>query len=261
MLTRQRILLTALFITGLVADFSNQLYAQSAPVGVKNIVLVHGAWADGSNWAKIIPMLEAKGYQVTAVQNPLTSLEDDVAATKRVIAVQDGPVLLVAHSWGGVVITQAGNDPKVLGLVYVAAFAPGDNESLTDAAKAFPPAPGPGEGRPDGAGFVTLTAKGVHQYFCPDLTTAERNVILATQGPLAIDVGNQKVAKAAWKTKPTWYLVASEDQMINPDLERSFAKNMKAKTLVLKSSHVPMLSQPAKVAAFITEAAGTVKPN
>lgn len=227
--------------------------------GVKNIVLVHGAFADGSSWANIIPLLEAKGLTVVAVQNPLTSLSDDIAAVKRSIASLDGPVLLVGHSWGGVVISGAGNDPKVVGLVYVAAFAPNDAQSLIDASQTAPPAPGLGETKPDAAGFLSLTLKGVHDDFAQDLPLLERKVVWATQGPWAAAT-SEKITKAAWRLKPTWYIVASEDRMINPDLERQFARKMKATTLTLKTSHVPMLSQPVKVAAFIAEAAGKVKP-
>ena len=128
---------------------------------VKNIVIVHGAWVDGSSWSKVISLLQAKGFHVVAVQNPLTSFADDVAATRRVIALQDGPVLLVGHSYGGVVITEAGNDPKVVGLVYVAAFAPSDGESINSVAKNYPPAPLGGELRPDAQGFLSVTPKGV----------------------------------------------------------------------------------------------------
>ncbi len=258
MKTRNCIFVSALAIASFVMA-AQMSWAQSATNGVKNIVLVHGAFADGSGWAKIIPLLQAKGFNVVAVQNPLTSLVDDVAAAKRAISLQKGPVLLVAHSWGGVVISQMGNDPQVAGLVYISAFAPDDNQSLNDASKAFPAAPGLGEGRPDASGFLSLSAKGVLEDFCQDLPVTERKVILATQGTWAASATDQKIAKAAWKTKPTWYIVASEDRMINPDLERSFAKRMKATTLTLKSSHVPMLSQPTKVAAFITEAAEKVK--
>jgi pimeloyl-ACP methyl ester carboxylesterase len=194
-----------------------------------------------------------------AVQNPLSSLGDDVAATKRAIALQDGPVLLVGHSWGGVVISEAGNDAKVASLVYVAAFAPDDNQSLGEAAQAFPPAPGNGEVHADAAGFLSLTAKGIHENFCPDLPLAERKVILATQGDWSASAPGEKITTAAWKTKPSWYINAAEDRMINPDLQRSFASKIKAKTLTLPSSHVPMLSHPAKVAAFIAEAAGVAK--
>jgi len=143
-------LLTAALETGAAAQ-------TNSPEGVKNIVLVHGAWADASSWSKVIPLLQAKGLHVVAVQNPLTSLADDVAATKRAIALQDGPVLLVGHSYGGVVITEAGNDPKVAGLVYVAAFAPAEGESVGSVTKPYPPAPLGNELRPDAQGFLTVT--------------------------------------------------------------------------------------------------------
>jgi pimeloyl-ACP methyl ester carboxylesterase len=223
--------------------------------GIKNIVLVHGAFADGTSWARVIPLLEAKGYHVIAVQNPLNSLADDVAATKRAIGLLDGPVLLVGHSWGGVVITEAGTDPRVAALVYVAAAAPEDNQSIAEMAAAAAPPIGSKATAPDGAGFVLLTREGALNDFAQDLPLAERQLIYPTQGPWGLKAVNDKVSVAAWKTKPTWYIVASEDHMINPDLERDLAKRMHATTLVLKTSHVPMLSQPAKVANFIIEAA------
>ena len=145
----------------LTAVFPTEAAAQSnSPQGVRNVVIVHGAWADGSSWSKVIPLLQAKGLHVVAVQNPLTSLADDVAATRRAIALQDGPVLLVGHSYGGVVITEAGNDPKVVGLVYVAALAPSEGESVASVTKPFPPAPLGGEVRADAEGFLTVTPKG-----------------------------------------------------------------------------------------------------
>jgi pimeloyl-ACP methyl ester carboxylesterase len=251
-----RLVLRALAASLLVLSFTVPTRAQSAPGGVKNVVLVHGAFADGSSWAKVIPVLQAKGFRVIAVQNPLTSLGDDVAATKRAIALMDGPVLLVGHSWGGVVITEAGNDPRVAGLLYVAALAPGDGQSIVDVVQNTPPAPGNAEYRADAAGFQSLTAKGIDQFFAQDVPPAERKVIFATQGPWAKKAPTEKVSKAAWKTKPSWSIVAGDDRMINPDLQRAQAKTMKATTLELKTSHVPMVSQPAKVAAFIIKAAG-----
>lgn len=260
MWTVNRVVIGALLSILMTLSQSEEVAAQPSAAGVKNVVLIHGAFADGSSWAKIIPLLEAKGLHVVAVQNPLSSLEDDVAAAKRAIALQDGPVLLVGHSWGGVVISQAGTDPKVAGLVYVAAFAPDDNESLVDASKTFPPTPGLSEAKPDAAGFLSLTAKGIHEDFCPDLPMTERKIVLATQGPWSAVCTTDKVSKAAWKVKPSWYIVASEDRMINPDLERQFARTMKATTLEVKASHVPMLSQPKLVADFISEAARKVIP-
>ncbi|WP_221391496.1 alpha/beta fold hydrolase [Dyadobacter sp. NIV53] len=237
---------------------SNTNLAQAQSKGVKNIVLVHGAFADGSSWAKIIPLLEAKGLKVIAVQNPLSSLKDDVAAAKRAIALMDGPVLLVGHSWGGVVISEAGNDPKVTRLLYVAAFAPDGGQSLSDVAKTLPPGPGNNEVRPDASGFLSLTPKGIHEDFAQDLPESERRIILATQGTWSAAAPGEKIAKAAWKTKPSWYIVAKKDRMINPDLQRKMAKNIKATTIELNTSHVPMVSQPAKVAAFIIEAASNI---
>jgi pimeloyl-ACP methyl ester carboxylesterase len=235
------------------------LITAPATTGVKNIVLVHGAFADGSSWAKIIPLLEAKGYHITAVQNPLTSLADDVAATKRAIALQNGPVLLVGHSWGGAVITEAGTDSRVAGLVYVAAAAPEAGQSFVDMAQAAAPPLGAHAFKPDAAGFLSLTHDGAQHDFAPDLPVAESALIYATQGPWASSAAmKDKISTPAWKEKPSWYVVASEDRMINPDLQRTLAKRMNATTLVLKSSHVPMLSQPAKVAAFISEAAEKV---
>jgi len=227
----------------------------SVATRIKNVVLVHGAWADGSSWVKVIPLLEKAGLNVVAVQNPLMSLADDVATTKRAIALQDGPVLLVGHSYGGVVITEAGNDPKVVGLVYVAAFAPDAGQALGDLGKEFPPAPGGAEVRPDSAGFLKITTKGVVESFAQDLPMQERRVLAATQGPTNAAAFGGKVANAAWKAKPTWYVVASNDRMIQPDLERQFAKAMNAKTVTLPSSHVPMLSRPADVAKLIIEVA------
>ena len=148
------------------------------------MVLVHGAFADGSSWAKVIPLLEAKGLHVTAVQNPLSSLADDVAATKRAIAIQDGPVILVGHSWAGMVISEAGNDPKVAGLVYVAAIVPDENQSANDVLKPYSPAPVLREAKPDAAGFLSLTRKGIDEDFVPDLPAAERAIVYAIQGSM-----------------------------------------------------------------------------
>jgi pimeloyl-ACP methyl ester carboxylesterase len=224
-------------------------------VGVRNVVLVHGAWADGSSWAKVIPVLEEAGLNAVAVQNPLTSLADDVAAARRAIAIQDGPVLLVGHSYGGAIITEAGADPKVAGLVYVAAFAPDEGQAVFDLGKDLPPAPGGAELRPDATGYLTMTLKGVEENFAQDLPKAERRLLAATQGATNSAAFGAKVSNAAWKAKPTWYVVAEDDRMIPPELERRFAKAMKAKTLALPSSHVPMLSHAREVAKLIIDAA------
>jgi pimeloyl-ACP methyl ester carboxylesterase len=229
--------------------------------GIRNVVLVHGAWADASNWVKVIPLLEAKGLQVVAVQNPLTSLADDVAATKRAIALQDGPVLLVGHSYGGAVITEAGNDPKVIGLVYVAAFAPDAGQAAGDLGKDFPTPPGLGELRPDAFGFLSLTPKGMSDDFAQDLTPAEKRVLIATQHPTSGAALGGKVTTAAWKSKPSWYLITKNDRMIQPQFQEVMAKQMKAKKVItVPSSHLAMMAKPAEVADFIISAAMEVSP-
>ncbi len=224
--------------------------------GLKNIVLVHGAFADGSCWAKIIPLLIAKGFKVTAVQNPLSSLGDDVAAVKRVLSEQDGPVLLVGHSWGGAVITESGNDAKVVGLVYVAAGAPDSGQSFGDWWKDYTPAPGAAQIQPYGKdGFVALTPVGVRECFAQDVPADEATLIYVVQNPIAGRCFADKVGTAAWRSKPSWYLVAANDRTIPPAVQVDSAKRMNATTLTLQSSHVPMISQPEKVAGFICEAA------
>lgn len=228
---------------------------QTHPDGVKNIVLVHGAFADGSSWAKVIPILQKKGYHVIAVQNPLTSFEADVAATKSAIEQAGGPVLLVGHSYGGMVISEAGKATGVAGLVYVAALVPEDGQNVNDVNAAMPPtAVGP-EFKVSSDGYLSLTEKGIDQFFAQDLPLAERKVIFATQVPWAASALQVKVNEPAWESRPSWYIVAAKDGMINPDLERFKAKLIKAKTLELESSHIPMVSQPEKVASFIVQAA------
>ncbi len=222
---------------------------------VKNIVLVHGAWADGSSWSKVIPILQSKGLHVVCVQNPLTSFADDVAATRRIIDAQDGPVLLVGHSYGGAVITEAGNNPKVVGLVYVAAFAPDKGESAATQGKPYGPTPGLAELRPIGDGFLVLTQKGIQEDFAPDLTTDEQMIMVATEVPTQGAALASTISAPAWRNKPTWFVIASNDRMISPKQEKDSAEKMNAKTLILPTSHVPMLSRPEEVAAFIIDAA------
>jgi pimeloyl-ACP methyl ester carboxylesterase len=222
---------------------------------VHNIVLVHGAFADGSSWAKVIPILQAKGYNVTAVGNPLTSFADDVAATNRALALQDGPVILVGHSWGGVVITEAGVDPKVVGLVYVAAFGPDETEVVGDIGKAYPPPPAFAAPIVDKQGFMSMPVEAFVKHFALDLPEADARVAAAVQIPIIASAFGTKVSSVAWKTKPSWYIVSKRDEAIAPDEERFFAKRMKATTTELNTSHVPMLSQPKSVAAVIMDAA------
>ena len=222
----------------------------------KNVVLVHGAWADGSSWDKVIPLLEAKGLHVVAVQLSLTSLDNDVDTVRRALALQDGPVVLVGHSYAGAVISIAGNDDKVAGLVFVAAFAPDEGESVFSITKPYPPAPIGTELRPDSQGFVSVTPKGITDDFAQDLSECEKKLLVATQGPTNISCfrTNLPVA-AAWKKKPDWFVVAADDRVIPPDLERAEAAAMNATTITLDSSHVVMLSHPKAVADVIEQAA------
>ncbi|GAB4021280.1 alpha/beta fold hydrolase [Spirosoma koreense] len=256
MATLKRLLAISSIIITMTLSTTDETPAQTTGKGVQNIVLVHGTWADGSSWSKVIPLLEAKGYNVLAVQNPLTSLGDDVAATKRAIELQNGPVLLVGHSWGGVVITEAGNHDQVAGLVYVAAAAPDEGQSFLELVQTASATPGNDQIRPDKYGFVSMSPKGIFEDFAQDLPKSEQQLILATQGPQAFSALQEKITKAAWKTKPSWYVVATNDRMINPDLERTLAKKLKATTLEVPTSHVAMLAQPEKIASFIIEAAG-----
>ena len=227
--------------------------------GAKNIVLVHGAWADGSCRSKVIALLEAKGFHVVAVQNPLTSSADDVAATKRIIALQDGPVILVGHSYAGVVITEAGNDPKVVGLVYVAAFAPQEGESINSVSKPYPSAPLGGELLLDAQGILTATRKGVAEDMAQDLPYEQQQILTATQGQTAAAVFGATVTTAAWKSKPSWAVIAGNDRAIPPELEKDEAAAIKATSITLPSNHLAMLSHPREVAEVIEQAAAKAK--
>jgi pimeloyl-ACP methyl ester carboxylesterase len=227
----------------------------SATSIVKNIVLVHGAFADGTSWSKIIPLLEAEGYNVVAVQNPLTSLADDVAFTKRIIALQDGPVILVGHSWGGAVITQAGDDPKVAGLVYVAAYAPEAGQSANDASAPFGITEGQKQIRLDSEKFATMTLQGIVEDFAQGLPMAQRKLVFAVQGQSYGPMFDEKLTVAAWKTKPSWVVISANDRMLPPAMEEASAKKMGATPTTLPTCHLAMLEEPAKVAAVIDDAA------
>jgi pimeloyl-ACP methyl ester carboxylesterase len=253
--------LVAIFLGGiLVTQAAAQ--APNAPTDrtqpIKDVVLVHGAWADGSSWSKVIPLLEKKGFHVTAVHLPFTTLADDVAAVKRMLALQEGPVVLVGHSYGGAVITEAGDDPKVAALVYIAAFAPDKGQSAGDLNNEYPPTPGAKEFHPDANGFLSLTDKGIAEDFAQDLPASETKILAAIQGQVSgpNELG-AKVTTAAWRNKPSFYMVADHDRMIPPELEKKLAAEMHAKTMHISSSHVPMLSHPTEVANFISEAAGS----
>jgi pimeloyl-ACP methyl ester carboxylesterase len=233
----------------------------AGPTGVKNVLLVHGAWADGSSWNQIITNLSADGYNVTAVQLPLTSLSDDVATVQRALAREIGKTLLVAHSYGGVVITQAGNDPKVGGLVYVAAYAPDNGESALDLNGQMAATPIMADLTLDSNGYLTLTAAGIVADFAPDLTPEQQTTITATQGPISAPNGlGAKVSQVAWRNLPSWFVVSSNDRVIAPALEVTMAKRMNATTVTLASGHLAMLSHPADVTKVVETAATSLKP-
>ncbi|MBC7841706.1 MAG: alpha/beta hydrolase [Gemmatimonadaceae bacterium] len=248
------LIVVPLALTGVLVGSAARSHAERIDATVRNIVLVHGAYADGSSYARVIPLLRAKGFHVTAVQNPLTSLAADVAATKRAIARIGGPVILVGHSSAGVVITEAGNDPRVAGLVYISAIAPDDGQSASDALKGYPATPGGAEQHPDAAGYLTITRKGVDEDFVPDLAPADRALVFETQGDWNSTFLTEKVTRAAWRTKPSWFIIP-DDRMVPVQHERDAAARMRAKVTTLAASHVPMLSHPNDVAAVIMDAA------
>ena len=235
------------------------LAAPAADNGQPSVVIVHGAFADGSDWAKVIPLLQAKGVKVQAVQNGLESLAGDVAATRRAIDNQPGKVVLVGHSWGGTVITEAGANDKVSALVYVAAFAPDAGQSTEEAGKALPPAPGIGKLVADKDGYLSLPPEAVASDFAQDVPAAQARVMAATQGPIQAKAFGEKTTVAAWSTRPSWYIVSAKDRMIPPDLERAMAQKIKAKVTTLPTSHVPQQSRPADVARVILDAVQTVQ--
>ena len=229
--------------------------AGEAPVKARNVVLVHGAYADGSSWSKVIPLLQKAGLHVTSVQNPLTSFADDVAATKRALALQDGPTVLVGHSYAGMVVSETGVDPKVSALVYLAARAPDAGEDYPALAAKFP-APPASKGLVHNGGFAQLSEDAFVHDFAGDLSHKDALALYAVQGPISDTLFTAKTTQAAWKTKPSWYAVSKNDRTTNPDLERFLAKRMNATTVELNSSHVSLISHPREVANLILAAAG-----
>ncbi len=221
---------------------------------VKNVVLVHGFWADGSSYSEIISTLLSEGYEVIAVQNPLTSLADDVAATKRALARIEGECILVGHSWGGFVITEAGNDERVSGLVYIAALAPDAGETATNILSKYSSAPASQYFQVQD-GFLWLSLEGVQKTFADDLSVDVAALIYATQAAPSTSVLEATVDFPAWKNKPSWYIVCSNDKTIPPDLQRDSAKRMGATAITLESSHVAMISHAKEVLDVIREAA------
>jgi pimeloyl-ACP methyl ester carboxylesterase len=229
--------------------------ADVAPVKANNVVLVHGSWADGSSWSEVIARLQAAGLNVTAVQNPLTSVADDVAATQRVLDQQDGPTVLVGHSYAGTVVSEAGVDPKVSALVYVAARAPDANEDFVALSARYPTMP-VRAGTQEHDGFVTLKQDAFLKYFASDVPRDKALTLYAAQQPIAKTLFSARTHAAAWHDKPSWYAVSSNDQTINPDLQRFLARRMGASTIELPSSHLSLVSHADEVADLILQAAG-----
>ena len=229
--------------------------ASPAPVKARNIVLVHGLFADGSSWLEVIPRLQQAGLNVTSVQNPLTTLPEAVAAAERVLARQDGPTVLVGHSFSGMIVTEAGTHPNVSALVYVAARAPDAGEDYAALAKTYPTPPA-------SAGVVfdgdegRLNEEAFLRDFAGDLPAAKAKALYAVQQPFNKALLAGKTTNAAWRSKPSYYAVSTEDRTINPELERFMAKRMGAKTIEVKASHLSLISHPAEIARLILEAAG-----
>jgi pimeloyl-ACP methyl ester carboxylesterase len=224
---------------------------------VNNIVLVHGAWADGSGWEGVYHILKGKGYNVTVVSNPNTSLAEDVSLTKAVLANQDGPVILVGHSYGGAIITQAGDTSNVKGLVYVAAFAPDAGESLLKMQQAGPPDPN-SPALPPKDGYIWLDRAKFHAAFCADVPAAKADFMAASQVPVGLAAFATDLTTAAWKHKKSWYIVSKQDHMIPPDVERTMAKRAGSTVTEIDASHAVYVSHPAEVAAVIEKAANDV---
>ena len=228
--------------------------AAGAPPRVRNVVLVHGAYADGSCWADVIVRLQAAGLRATAVQNGLLSLDEDVATTRRVLARQDGPTVLVGHSFAGMIISEAGVHPNVASLVYVAARGPDAAEDYTALAAKYPKPPASG-GLVTTDGFAQLSEEAFLKYFAGDVDPARARVLYAVQQPVSSTLFGGRTTVAAWRSKPTWYQVSKNDMTIDPDLQRFMAARMKARTIELASSHVSLISHPDEIANLILEAA------
>jgi pimeloyl-ACP methyl ester carboxylesterase len=246
------------FLGMLTIFLASFLITNPALAQVKNIVLVHGAWGDVSGWEGVYKILNAKGYHVDVVSNSDLSLADDVASVKAVLARQKGPVILVGHSYGGAVITEAGDTSSVAALVYVSAFAPDAGESLLSLQKAGPPNPESGI-MPPVRGLLWYDMAKYYKDFCPDLSPAQADFMAHSQTPLGIAAAVTPISVPAWKTRPSWFIVSTEDRMIPPDAERFMAKRAGSKVTEIKASHVAFISHPKEVAAVIEAAANGVK--
>lgn len=224
----------------------------------KTIVLVHGGFVDGSGWEEVYQILKKDGYTVSIVQNPTISLEDDVAVTKRNLSTQSGPVILVGHSYGGAVITEAGNDPKVVGIVYIAAFAPDKGESISSLIKDPPPGVPVPPILPPQDGYLFLDKAKFSASFAADVDTEKAAFMADSQVPWGVAALSGTISEPAWKTKPSWYLVATEDKMIPPPAQRSMAKRAGSTVVEVAGSHSIYMSQAIAVATFIKDAAKEV---
>lgn len=236
--------------------FSTRGLAQTLAPSVRNVVLVHGAYADGSCWTEVIARLQHAGLKATAVQNPLTSLADDVEATRRILALQDGPTVLVGHSWAGMVISEAGVDPKVASLVYVAARAPDAGEDYGALAAKFPTPPA-SAGLVKSGDFAQLSEEAFLRDFAGDIDPVKARVLYAVQGRIATTLFASRTTQAAWRSRPSFYAVSTNDRTISPEMERFLAKRMNAKTIEIAASHLSLISHPDEVAGLILEAAGS----
>jgi pimeloyl-ACP methyl ester carboxylesterase len=244
-----------MFVAFIFSFLFATLTSNAQTVPVKNVVLVHGAFADGSGWKALYESLTKKGYHVSIVQNPLTSLEDDVAATNLVLDKQDGPTILVGHSWGGAVITEAGNHPKVVALVYVAAFQPDNGESALQWLQTAPPAPENGVLAPDAKGIVYYDQAKYHAGFCADISKEEAEFMYASQGAFYAKGFVTPITKAAWRDKPAYAIIATQDKSIDPSIQRAMYKRSNTKATEVKGSHCVFMSQPEAVAKVIITAA------
>ncbi|GGF83941.1 alpha/beta hydrolase [Azorhizobium oxalatiphilum] len=252
--TRKILAAAALLVAAAVAAPA-QAAPQTLPPKAHNVVLVHGAWADGSSWSEVIPLLQAAGLHVTSVQNRLSSLADAAADTRHVLAQQDGPTVLVGHSWSGTLVSEVGTDPKVTALVYVAARAPDAGEDFVALSGKFPTAPARA-GIQAFEGYTTLSQDAFLKDFANGVPVKQAKELFAVQGPTAASIFNDRTTAAAWHDKPSFYAVAKEDRTISPELERFLAKRMNATTVELDAGHLAMVSRPRQVADLILAAAG-----
>ena len=226
---------------------------------VKNVVLVHGGFVDGAGWEGVYKILKRDGYNVSVVQNPTISLDDDVAVTKRILAAQDGPAILVGHSYGGAVITEAGSDPKVAGLVYITAFAPDKGESVSSLIKDPPPGAPVPPILPPQDGYLFLDKAKFPASFAGDVDAEKAAFMADSQVPWGVAALSGKISEPAWRVKPSWYLIATDDKMIPPDAQRAMSKRAGATVVEVKGSHAIYVSQPGPVAKLIEEAARGAK--